>query len=51
MFYREIILLIEHMFSCTVETRNLEVSGTCKHNSRHPEIDLSESGYLHVIEI
>jgi len=30
----------------TVETRNLEVTGTCKpckHNSRHPEIDPSES--------
>jgi len=35
----------------TVETRNLEVPGTCKNNSKHPEIDSSESGVLHVIEI
>jgi len=34
---------------CTVETRNLDVPGTCKHNSRHPEIDPTESGFLHVI--
>jgi len=34
----------------TVETRNLEVRGTCKHNSKHPEIDSSESGFVHVIE-
>jgi len=26
----------------TVETPNLEVEGTCKHNSRQPEIDPSE---------
>ena len=31
------------LLSSTVETRNLEVTGTCKHNSRHPEIDPSES--------
>jgi len=35
----------------TVETQNLEVPGTCKNNSKHPEIDSSESGFLHVIEI
>jgi len=27
----------------TVKARNFEVPGTCKHNSRHPEIDPSES--------
>jgi len=47
----------EHKVLCareksnTVETRNLEVPGTCKNNSKHPEIDSSESGFLHVIEI
>jgi len=35
----------------TVETRNLEVPGTCKNNLKHPEIDSSESKFLHVIEI
>jgi len=30
-------------WNITVETRNLEVPRTCKHNSRHPEIDPSES--------
>ena len=35
----------------TVETRDLEVPGTCKNNSKHPEIDSPESGFLHVIEI
>jgi len=35
----------------TVETRNLEVPGTWKNNSKHPEIDSSESGFLYVIEI
>jgi len=38
-------------FCNKVEARNLEVPGTCKYNSRHPEIDLFESGFLHVIEI
>ena len=35
----------------TAETGNLEVPGTCKNKSKHPEIDSSESGFLHVIEI
>jgi len=37
--------------ACTVETRNLEVPGTLKNTSKHPIIDSSESGSLHVIEI
>ena len=35
----------------TVEPRNLEVPGTCKHTSRYPEIDPSESVFLHDISI
>jgi len=56
--YRRIRIIISNKrqifynyYIYTVETRNLEVPGTCKNNSKHPEIDSSESGFLHVIEI
>ena len=39
------------VFLYTVETRNLEVPGIFKNTSKHPIIDSSESGLLHVIEI
>jgi len=52
-FMRKVHVILDHpsYLLYTVETRNLEVPGTCKNNSRHPEIDSSESGFLHVIEI
>ena len=37
--------------TCTVKPQNLEVPGTCKYNSRYPEIDPSESSFLHDIFI
>ena len=34
-------VMAPYAFQYTVELRNLEVPGTCKQNSRYPEIDLS----------